>query len=127
MIRSFVCLATFAAAIWAQAPVLNGKFVIAEEGSASSSLGILTLDASGTISGTEYVQASGVTQSIPVTGSYTIAADGSGTITLNTQVVTEDGLAPAVSAIYDFLSAKATGFMAIHTVAAHIMATVTAV
>ena len=82
MIRSFVCLATFAAAIWAQAPVLNGKFVIAEEGSASSSLGILTLDASGTISGTEYVQASGVTQSIPVTGSYTIAADGSGTITL---------------------------------------------
>lgn len=113
MIRNFVCLAVFASAIWAQSPVLTGRFILAEEGPASSSLGLLTLDASGNVSGTEYVQASGITQSIPVTGRYTIAADGSGTLTLNTQVVTEDGTAPAVSAVYEFLSAKSTGFLAI--------------
>jgi hypothetical protein len=113
MIRNFVCLAAFAAGVWAQAPVLNGKFILAEEGASSSSLGILTLDASGTVSGMEFVQSAGLTQSIPVTGSYTIAADGSGSLSLNTQVATEDGLAPAVTAVYDFLSAKASGFVAI--------------
>jgi hypothetical protein len=106
MIRNFVCLAVFASAIWAQSPVLTGRFILAEESPTSSSLGLLTLDASGTVSGTEYVQASGITQSIPVTGNYTIAADGSGTLTLNTQIATEDGSAPAVSA-------NSTGFLAI--------------
>ena len=113
MIRSFVCLAALASALCAQSPVLNGKFILAEEGAASTSLGLLTFDASGSVAGTEYIQASGMTQSIPVTGSYAIASDGSGTLTLSTQVLTEDGYAPAVSAVYEFLSAKSGGFLAI--------------
>lgn len=113
MIRNFVCLAAFAAAMWAQTPVLNGKFILAEEGSAASTLGLLTFDATGAVAGTEYVQASGLTQSIPVTGTYAIASDGSGTLTLNTQILTEDGYAPAVSAVYEFLAAKSGGFVAL--------------
>jgi hypothetical protein len=113
MIRNFVCLAMLGMAMWAQAPVLTGKFILAEEGAASTTLGLLTFDATGAVAGTEYVQASGITQSIPVTGTYAVAADGSGTLTLSTQVVTEDGLAPAVAAVYDFLAVKAGGFLAI--------------
>ena len=43
MIRNFVCLAVLASAIWAQSPVLTGRFILAEEGPNSSSLGLLTL------------------------------------------------------------------------------------
>ena len=113
MIRNFVCLAMLGLATWAQAPVLTGKFILAEEGAASTTLGLLAFDAAGAVAGTEYVQGSGITQSIPVTGTYAVAADGSGTLTLSTQIATEDGLAPAVAAVYDFLSAKAGGFLAI--------------
>lgn len=59
------------------------------------------------------MQTPGVTQSIPVTGAVAIAADGSGTLTLYSTIATEDGDATAVSAVYDFLIAKATGFVAI--------------
>ncbi|MBI2688734.1 MAG: hypothetical protein HYX27_20725 [Acidobacteria bacterium] len=110
MIRNFVCLAALASAVWAQAPVLNGKFILAEESSTATSLAILTFDPAGAVAGTEYVQSSGLTMSIAVTGNYTIATDGSGVLTLNTQVVTDDGYAPAVSAVYEFLGAKASGF-----------------
>ena len=60
----------------------------------------------GNVGGTEYVETSGVTKSIPVTGSYAVAADGSGTLTLNTRIVTEDSPAPAVAAVYDFPVAR---------------------
>lgn len=113
MLRNFACAAVFAAAVWAQAPVLNGPFVLAQEGPSSATLAVLKLDASGAVSGTEYVQSPGVTQAVPVTGAVQIAADGSGTLTLYSTITTEDGEATAVAAIYDFLSAKATGFVAI--------------
>jgi len=113
MIRNFVCIAVLGSAIWAQAPVLNGRFILAEEGGSSARLGLLTFDGAGNVAGTEYVQASGLTQSIPVTGSYAVGADGSGTLKLSTQIATEDGPAPAAAAVYDFLAAKAGGFLAI--------------
>ena len=112
-LRNLACFAALGVAIWAQAPVLNGKFILAEENTSSATLGILTFSATGSVAGTEYVQASGITQAIEVTGNYIVAADGSGTLTLHTQVTTEDGLAPAVTAVYEFLSAKAGGFVAI--------------
>lgn len=113
MIRLFVCAAALGACMYAQSPALSGKFVLAEESADSTTLGLLTFDPAGTVTGTEYVQASGVTQSMAVTGIYTVASDGSGTLILNTEVTTEDGPAPAVAATYDFAAASAGGFAAL--------------
>jgi len=113
MIRNTLFIAFCATAAWAQSPTLKGRFVLAEEGANTAALGVLAFDGAGTVTGTEYVQAPGLTQSMAVSGSYTLAADGSGTLTLNTQVATEDGTAPAMLATYDFLPAKGGGFAAI--------------
>ena len=113
MLRNFVCLAAFGISLVAQVPVLTGKFILAEESSTSATLGLLTFEASGAVAGTQYIQASGVTQAAPVTGTYTVAADGSGVLLLTSQIVTEDGLAPATPAVYEFLRAKAGGFVAL--------------
>lgn len=114
MIRNTILMAVFTAAVWAHAPAtLKGQFLLAEEGANSSALGILTFDGAGKVSGIEYLQVPGQTQAVPVTGTYSIAADGSGTLTLNRQEVTEDGAAPAVAAIYDLLATNDGGFAAI--------------
>jgi len=113
MFRPLACLAAFSAALCAQSGAVSGRFILAEEGSASTSIALLTVDSAGAISGTQYVQASGITQAIAVTGSVTLASDGSGSMTLDTQVATDDGSAPAVVAVYDFLSANAAGFAAL--------------
>lgn len=106
MIRNTILIALCVSAAWGQTPALKGRFVLAEEGGNTAALGVLNFDGAGNVAGTEYVQAPGLTQSMAVSGSYTLAADGSGTLTLNTQVATEDGTAPAVLATYDFLPAK---------------------
>jgi hypothetical protein len=113
MIRNVLIAAVLGAAVWAQAPVLNGKFVLAEEGGTAANLGVLVFDAKGTVAGTQYQQAPGVMAATEVTGTYAINADGSGSMTLYTQVATEDGTAPGVVAVYEFLNARASGFVAI--------------
>lgn len=113
MFRNFACLAAFCVPLLAQPPVLTGKFILAEENSTSAILGLLTFDASGTVAGTQYIQASGVTQSTPVSGNYTLGADGSGQLSLTSQIATQDGLAPATPAVYEFLRAKSGGFVAL--------------
>jgi len=110
---------------WSQSP-LTGSFVLAEEGgggtNAIAALGIVTFDGKGNATGNQFVQTQGSAQTIPVSGRYTIAPDGSGTLVMNTQIPTEDGPAPAISATYEFFSVKAAGFVAVRKDAA--MATI---
>lgn len=109
-------IAFLSLAAWAQAP-LTGSYVLAEEGGSGintiAALGVVTFDGKGNASGTQFVQMQGSAQTVPVTGRYTVAPDGSGTLVMSTQIPTEDGPAPAVSATYEFLSVKASGFVAV--------------
>lgn len=109
-------IALLSLAAWAQSP-LTGSYVLAEEGGSGTStiaaLGIVTFDGKGNAAGSQFVQMQGSAQQVPVTGRYTLAPDGSGTLVINTQIPTEDGPVPAISATYEFLSVKASGFVAV--------------
>jgi hypothetical protein len=117
---------TLASAGWAHNPQasaasakasLKGNFILAEDGGAGTnkiaSLGVLTFDGAGNVAGTQFVQMAGNARLVPVTGTYTIGADGGGSLVLATQLPAEDGPVPTVTATYEFLRTSAAGFAAI--------------
>ena len=63
--------------------MLKGNYVLAEDGPAATSLALLTFSGTGTITGTEIVQATNPPVTYAVAGTYTVNADNTGALSLN--------------------------------------------
>lgn len=108
MLRKLTLAVVATAALTAQSQ-LNGKFIFSEE----DTIGVIEFDGKGNVTGAEYKQ---VTGAVSFAGSYTVAADGSGSLSIFTQKPDEEGiLAPAAIATYQFLRADSDGFSAMQT------------
>ena len=104
-----LALTVIAAATLAAQTQLNGKFILVEE----DTLGVIEFDGKGNVAGAQYKQLTGV---VPFSGTYSMASDGSGSLTLFTQTTDEDGVgAPSVLATYQFLQSGGKGFAAMQT------------
>ena len=84
------------------ANTIKGTYVFTEQGSTSnnapySGLGSITLDGVSNAIGTETIQSTGSNVTTAFTGSYTVNADGSGTITVMHTIPSADASADPVT------------------------------